>query len=693
MTKKNGRTVALILILVSVFAFYILRLGQLQLVDGAKYAKEAEISGSFIKLTGARGEILDKNGETLAGNRTVYDIVYDKMTWEESSRNETLLAAAELVESLGEKWIDRLPIELKGSGYAFLKNRDSEIEYLRGEEMLDLAADASAEACMAALAERYGLENFTDKKQVRTVASLRYGMERGGFSRVQPYTIASGVSMHTVQVVSERSAALPGVETAVSQARSYGEGDTAPHVIGTLGLISEEQYNAAVEAENTYSSANVSGYSYTDTLGQSGIEQAYETLLRGKNGKEMIETDAMGNVTGTNVTDPPEAGNTVWLTIDNRLQRAANEALETYISSGLTDDCEAGAVVALDVNTGGILASASYPTFDLGQYAEDDNYLTALYEDETEPLFNRALNGIFTPGSIFKPLVAMASLEENVIEPETTPVNCDGAYHYYAPDYEPACLGEHGTQNVTGALSVSCNSFFYDVGRMLTIDRMGAYAKLFALGESTGCELPETVGIMADPVEYESRHQGDKWYDGMTIQAAIGQNDNMFTPIELATYCAMIANGGTRYRTHFLERVTDYDRTNTVSQYEPEVLETAELSKETFDIVRAGMRMVCTEGTASGTFADFGIAVAGKTGTAENAGHSDNLTFIGYAPYDKPEIAVAVVVEYGGKGDAAKEIAKAVFEAYFFGEDEEGDAPADTPDDVPADVPDDAPAD
>lgn len=669
MLKKWGRYVFCGALIFIIFVVYIGRLGQWQLVDGETYAEEAVVSSSFIKLTGARGEILDRNGEMLAGNRPVYNIIYNKLSWEEETRNETLLAAVKLLESIDVPWVDRLPIVIgKNGDYSFDTEKTNEIAVLKGESMLDLPESASAADCMTALIERYGIQNTTDKADLRRVASVRYNMERSYFSRTTPYVLARDVSIEAVEVVSERAASMPGIETQVSQTRDYGDGTLAPHVVGTLGAISEEQYNAAAEAGNTYSVANVSGYSYTDTVGQSGIEAVYESVLRGKNGKETIETDSTGEVISTTVTEPPEAGDSVWLTIDATVQRAANQALEEQITAKLTEDCVAGAAVVLDVNSGAVLACASYPNFDLSKYATDDEYLTALYADETQPLFNRSLNGIFTPGSIFKPLVALAALEEGVITDKDHPVDCDGAYHYYAPDYEPGCLGVHGQLDVYSALSHSCNSFFFDVGRMLTIKRMHTYAELFSLGEKTGCELPESVGIMSDPDEYTERHNGDQWYDGLTIQAAIGQCDDMFTPIELATYCAMIANGGTRYKTHFLEKVTDYDRVLTKEEPEPEIVLQAEISEESFRIVREGMRQVCTEGTAASTFADFGVAVAGKTGTAETYEHSDNLTFIGYAPYDNPEIAVAVVIEYGGKGNAAKEVAKAIFEAYFFGD-------------------------
>lgn len=672
MLKKWGRYIVCGALVAVIFLVYIGRLGQWQLLEGETYAEEAVVSSSFIKLTGARGEILDRNGEVLAGNRPVYNIVYSRLSEDAQARNETILSVVKLLESVDVAWIDRLPIVIGAGGeYAFDSARQSEIETMKSADMLDLPADADAAVCMAALVERYEIDNTTDKADVRRIASVRYNMERSAFSRTNPYVIAEDVAIETVEIVSERASDMPGVETQVGQTRYYGDdGALAPHVVGTLGAISEEQYAEAEAAGNTYSASNVSGYSYTDTVGQSGIESVFESTLRGQNGKETIETDSTGAVVSTTVTDPPQAGDSVWLTIDSDLQRAANETLAEKISSGLREDCVAGAAVALDVNSGAVLACASYPTFDLNRYVSDDEYLTALYADETQPLFNRGLNGIFTPGSCFKPLVALAALEEGVITDTDTPVDCDGAYHYYAPDYEPRCLGVHGEVDMYGAISHSCNSYFFDVGRMLTIRKMSTYAELFALGEATGCELPESVGIMSDPVEYTERHNGAAWYDGLTIQAAIGQCDNMFTPIELATYCSMIANGGTRYRTHFLEKVTDYDRVITRETAEPEVVLQAEIAQENFEIVREGMRQVCTEGTAATTFADFGVAVAGKTGTAENADHSDNMTFIGFAPYDDPEIAVSVVIEYGGSGDAAEEVARAIFEAYFFGEDE-----------------------
>ena len=448
-----GALVGLILLI------YIFRLGQWQLKEGEDHAAQAVTSSSFVKLTAVRGEIVDRNGNTLAGNEAVYNIVYNRLTWNESTRNETLLKTVKLLESLDEAWVDRLPIVLSENGlYLFKPGAESEAEFLRSEDFLDLAPYASAEECMEKLIRRYGVKELEDRGDVRRVVSVRYNLERNYFSRSNPVVIAKDVSLETVTVLAERSDGLPGIEARVAQNRVYPEGDLAPHVVGTVGAISAEQYSAAKAAGNTYSASNVSGYTYTDRYGQSGIENAFETVLRGKNGKETFETDSTGAVLDVYISDAPQAGGTVWLTLDSDLQRATNRALAEKISSRPTEDCVAGAAVALDIHTGGILACASYPGYDLSRYTRENDYLLALYEDETRPLFNRALNGLFTPGSVFKPLVAVAALEEKIIEPDTTPVLCDGAYHYFAPDYEPICMGSHGETDLLGALRNSCNS-------------------------------------------------------------------------------------------------------------------------------------------------------------------------------------------------------------------------------------------
>lgn len=364
MKKGRGRYIFCGVMLAAAFLLYIGRLAQWQLLEGSTFEEEAvQSSATYLKLTGTRGEILDCNGNVLAGNRSVYNAIYSRLSGSNETRNAVVLEAVKLLETLNVPWTDRLPIEIKSGKYQFKTKMTAEIETLKSEDILDLPSSATADECMESLIERYDLEAYTSPEDIRRIASVRYGMECAYFSRTNPFVLAKDISIETVELLSERSTDLPGIETQVEQTREYPEGDLAPHIVGTLGAISQEQYDVAEEAGNTYSASNVSGYSYTDTVGQSGIESVFESTLRGKNGKESVTTDATGKVTSTTVTEPPEAGDSVWLTIDSNVQRAAVNALAEQIEAKPTEDCEAGAVVALDVNTGGIIARRDLPEF------------------------------------------------------------------------------------------------------------------------------------------------------------------------------------------------------------------------------------------------------------------------------------------------------------------------------------------
>lgn len=312
--------------------------------------------------------------------------------------------------------------------------------------------------------------------------------------------------------------------------------------------------------------------------------------------------------------------------------------------------------------------------YDLGLAASDRDYYVSLLSDTARPMFNRAFNGSFTPGSVFKPMVAAAALQEGTITPSTSVV-CTGVYDFDRT-YRPKCLGQHGSVSLNQAITKSCNVYFYEVGRLLGIENIDAYAKEFGLGQKTGIELSESAGSLASP---EARADaGGIWYPGDVIQAAIGQSDNTFTPLQLATYCATIANNGTRLQTHLIRKITNYNQDEVISEKNPDspvVVEQVPVSQENLKLVQAGMRSVCsTEGTGR-TFANYGVAIAAKTGTAEIPGHSDNVTFIGYAPYDKPEIAVAVVLEYGSRGTYSMAVARDIFDAYFFGTSSSSEIP------------------
>jgi len=680
-TKKIGRYIGCIAFISVMFIVYILRLIQWQVIDGDKYAQISQNSSTaFIRLSAARGEILDRNGEVLAGNKTAYSVKFNALTMVSNDRNATLIKVLTLLESREEKWNDRLPIILdKDGNYIFEPDRESEISYMKSNQMLNMQDYATAEDCMTEFVSKYKCQGYS-KEDTRNLVSVRYSMQKLGFSRTNPYEIAPDISAETLGIISEMADELPGVEIGISAIRYFGEsGSTAPHVVGSIGAISADQYERESKAGNLYSSDNISGYSLVDTYGQSGFENYYESVLRGKSGKEVIVTDNEGNLVSTNLTEPPEPGNTVQLTIDAKLQRAMNKALEENVTGNVVSpDATAAAAVALDVETFGVLASGTYPSYDLQLYTEDNDYRNEIIKDEGNPLFNRALNGIFVPGSVFKPLVAVAGLQEGIVTQYSTPFFCDGRYTFYSPPDQPGCMGHHGYADVFVGISRSCNVYFCDVGRQLSIDKIGAYADYFALGTKTGVELWESQGRMTNRQDYEKLH-GTSWVDGVTMYAAMGQGDNAFTPIQLATYCATIANNGKRLRTHFTNKIMDYTGEIVLEEYESEVMSDAEISPDVMSAVQTGMRMTASSygGTAYRIFGNYPIAVACKTGTAQTVNnHSDNLTFIAYAPADNPEIAVAVVMEYGLKGDYAMNVAKAVFDEYFGLNDDDDDTSA-----------------
>ena len=673
---KIGRSAACILLVLAVFVVYELRLVQWQLVEGDKYEQLSLSSRTdTIEIEAARGEILDRDGTVLAGNRSSYNIVYDALDMDYDRRNATIIQVIDLLEERGETWRDRLPIVLAEDGtYQYKEDSESAIQTL--QEALSLAEYATAEECMAELAQQYDCQGYS-KEDMRNVASVRYSMTQDGFSRTSPYVIAEDVSAETVGVISERSEEWPGIETRVAVTRYYGEdGALAPHVVGYTGVITDTQYQQAVEDGTTYDAENnISGYKWSDTMGRSGIEAAFEEELRGQRGEETIYTDSSGGVESTAVTTAPEEGHTVQTTLDSDLQRVANLSLEKNIQGNIdARNCTSGAAVVLDVDTFGVLASSSYPTYDVNQLVEsiagDGEYYNNLLADEDQPMVNLALNGVFIPGSVFKPVVALAALQEGVISAGTT-YTCGGVWNYF--DLSQGCLCGGGTWNLYGALAHSCNTYFSNVGlNHLGIARLAPYAEYFGLGTTTGVEIGESTGTMSNPQEYRENH-GVNWTDGVSAQTAIGQADNMFTPIQLATMCATIANGGVRLQTHFLDKITDYTGETVLEEYEPVELYDAGLSSDVLGVVQAGMQMVATEGTASNVFANYPVSIAAKTGTAETSNVPDtdpdytepNLSFICYAPADDPEIAVAVMIEQGNTGNYAKNVAKDILDQYF----------------------------
>ncbi|MBQ3091051.1 MAG: penicillin-binding protein, partial [Clostridia bacterium] len=394
--------------------------------------------------------------------------------------------------------------------------------------------------------------------------------------------------------------------------------------------------------------------------------------LHGIDGKETLVTDITGEVVQRYVSTPPQPGDNCFLTIDLDLQEVAEQALAETIEgirakgavsrTGTGADAEGGAVVVIDVDTGEILAMASYPTYSLETYRADYN---EMLQDPLTPLLNRATMGLYPPGSTFKMVTSVAALEEGIITPRTQ-IRDLGRYTYW-DDYQPRCWiykdtgRTHGLINVSEALKYSCNYFYYEVGRVMGIDILKAWASRLGLGQKTGIELGEYPGQIASPETIED------WQGGLVLQAAIGQSAHLFTPVQLANYVATIVNGGTRYQPHLLKKVMDYSLTETVEEIEPTVLDQIDLQESTIQAVKQGMRGVVTEdGTASSVFLNYPIEVGGKTGSAQTrSGRSAHGVFVSFAPYDDPEIAVCVVGEHAGSGGSVAPVCVAIYNEYF----------------------------
>ena len=653
--KGYSRYIFCLVLIVAVFSAYIARLVDWQIVNGEEYRERANRSSIYRNKTDAlRGEIFDVNGVGFAENITGYKIMFDRFALDADKENQTILELISLLNLKNEPFIDELPIKLTSNNqFEFVEDKEKEIKELKGKNRLNLNSYSTANECMEKLAQKYDCENFEPRTK-RDIVSVKYNMEVNGYydSMASSYTFADEISPELLAIISERFQDNPGVRIGLSAKRQPVNSDLAPHIIGSVGKISEEQYEKLKEK----------GYTREDVVGKSGIEAAMEEYLRGVAGEKKVEVARDGSVLHTPNAKEAKPGNTVFLTIDSRLQKVANESLAKAIQSAGQHDCVAGGVVALSVKDFSILAAATYPSYDLAKLTEP-GYYSQLTNDKANPLFNRAFQGAFAPGSIFKPLVACGALEEGVLTTEDK-VKCVGIYHYPGHNFTTKCLGVHGNADLNYAMAKSCNVYFSEVGRRLGIENMNLYAKRFGLGVKTGIELTETAGILAGP-EY-SRSIGSRWSDLVTIKAAIGQSDNQFSPLQLATYVATIASGGNRYRPHLVRKITDYRRENIVMENNPdspELVETAGVSEEHLNMVKTAMRQVVLSGTAT-NFNGYTVPVAAKTGTAQNS-CSDHTTFICFAPYENPEIAIGVVVEHGVKGMVSKIVAKDIMDAYF----------------------------
>lgn len=653
--KRFIRSLIGILAILAIVFFYTMRLVKIQLIDGELYyAKGKSSTVRKVDAPAARGEILDRNGVPLVVNRMGYSVVFDAAFFpssrEQDLRNEAVLKLIGIMEEEQEHWKDPLPLTFDGSGgIAFADGREGDVEKLKS--FLSLNSYATAENCLDALREKYRLSDHS-AEEARAIASTYYGMSLADFSVSLPYTFAEDISERTVSRVKENGSLLPGISVEVTSYREYTDGTLAPHVLGMTGAISPEEYEKRKEQ----------GYLLNDTMGIGGIEYVMEDYLRGQRGERTVTTDYNG-VTTSEYSKTPVQGDTVLLTLDAGLQQVTQSALQKTVDrlrlanekdSSRYGPSKAGAVCVIDVRTGEVLAMATYPSYDISTYNEN---AAALNQAAGSPLWNRAARTAYPPGSTFKPAIALAALTEGTIDRRST-VTCRREYTYF-PSQTFSCLGYHGSLNVVSALRVSCNIFFYETGRRLTIENIDRHAANLGLGQRTGIEIEETAGTLPTPVE------GEVWNPGYTVQTAIGQYTNAYTPLQLAVYAAALANGGVRYEAHLVKEVRSYDGREVKLQKEPVPLPGGEYSEENLSIVREGMVQAATMGSTASVFSRLPVEVAAKTGTAQTGKGVANGCLITYAPSQQPEIAIGIVVEEAGSGTATAEIAEEIYRYYF----------------------------
>lgn len=646
---KSRQTTVIVLIALVALAI-IIRLMTMQIVDGESYRSYLTEGYSVTKtIEASRGDIVDRYGRSLASSRVCYDITFDKNNVVKGNENSVILELIAILEENDEEWIDNLPL----TDSAPFKYTGSESAQAKLRKHLGLADFASADDVVYRLKEKYGLEEMSDEN-FRKVAGVRYEMDRVGYNYLTPYTFAEDVSEKTINIISEHSYYFQGIEITQSYEREYPNGDVAPHIVGITGIIYEEEY----------ANLDKSVYGMTDIIGKSGLESAYEDVLKGKDGKVKVTYDSNGEIISEEIIEEAVPGATVVSTIDIDLQRVAYNALEKQIlnlrntaAEGKGKESEGGAVVVIKVGTGEILAAANYPSYDLSTYYED--YSELLATDYT-PLFNRVAEGTYAPGSTFKPVVATAALQLGTIKANTT-VNCEHVYTYFT-DYQPTCLGHHGRINVRQALGYSCNIFFYETGRTIGIDNIRQYAYYYGLGEPTGIEIKERTGQVSNPDW--AADNGITWNNGDVLQASIGQGYSLFSPIQMANYVATIANKGVRVNAHFVKSINSYDFSEVLYETPIEVLSDMGMTDYTYETVLSGM-LQSSQDSSGFVWNNFDIKVASKTGTPQTSTATVNSTFICFAPADDPQIAIAVIIEKGWQGYTAAPVAKEILQYYL----------------------------
>ncbi len=680
---KPGRVAGLVILILLLLTVYLVALYKLQIIEGeANYNRSSELTNTERVVTAARGNIYDRYGRTLVSNEETYNLKIDTdKLFANDDPNSVILELVHMVQGYGDEYTDDLPITMTppfeyDPDMTAIQRTMLDAYYVRQE----IDPNSTAVELMSYMRTRYNIDNSYSAEEMRIIAGVRYSINVRYAIPTGDYIFVEDASMKLISSIMENK--LVGIEVERAYSRKYGT-EYAAHILGYTGLMTQEEYEK-------YSLLN---YSTDAMVGKDGVEYAFENYLHGKDGKVIETRNSAGTVLATVYEEEPEPGNHVYLTIDSVLQEQTERILANGVSIlkqniaqkraegtargdynvDLKDEITGAAAVVVNVKTGEPLAMASWPTYNVATILED---YQELLEAENAPLFNRTLMGTYAPGSTFKPCTAIAALTMGIVNTEDK-IKCEGVYTRYAAEgYAPECWIwnstkdhlTHPEENVTTAIRDSCNYYFYSIGNFLGVDDLGRFAADFGLGEYSGIELVEAKGNMSNQANHMD-YAGTEWRIGDTLQAAIGQSDSVFTPIQMAEYCATVANSGTRYSASILKSIRNYDYSEKLYDREPTVMSTVESAEYNWAAVHEGMWQVLNDYINEknvNVWVDCPWRVAGKTGTAQKGeGIQNDGIFMCYAPYKDPEVAIFVVVERGGAGADVQFIARHIMDAYI----------------------------
>ena len=681
-TKKanvNLRFNILTVLIYIVGIILIVKLFSLQIVHGAEYREQSNTRLTREStLEASRGAILDKTGAPLVTSTMRFSLEMYKTKVDNNTLNEDILNMIKVLEKYEASYVDSFPISI--NPYEF-KISDQALTNWKKANNLD--ENITAQEAFDKFVNKYKIQNTNNIEEIRKIIAIRYEISQKGYSSTKAITISKNISREAVAEFSENSSKFSGLNIVVQPVRSYTSESLASHILGYASQINAEEYETRKDT-----------YDQNDLIGKTGIEYVFEEYLKGKKGVKQIDMSVDGSTTAEYISKEAIAGSDIVLTIDANLQKVTEEALRNNIQKiatggfGKAYDAKAGACVVMNVKNGEILAMASYPDYNPADFVggiSTENW--AKYRDnEAKPLVDKAIQNSYSPGSTFKMITAIAGLESGTINLNTR-INDTGVYTKYAnvgitmncwvwTDYHRG----HGNINVSQAIEQSCNYFFYETADRMGIDKLVQVAKYFGLGGKTGIELQgETAGVLASRESKAKLHPNStNWNPGDSLNAAIGQGDNEFSPVQMARYISMLANGGHRVSPTIIKTIRNADGTEVAKEeiekfvnaklgIQEENVEEININQNYLNAILQGMKSVTSDsaGTAYSIFRNFNISVGGKTGSAEAPGNKVNAWFVGFAPFENPEIAIVVMVENGSHGNYTAEVVRNIMAEYF----------------------------